>query len=256
MTEQTAILLDQQRHDGWSLVTLGSPALSRSQPGQYLAVRLASPGSFDPLVRQPIFVTSANAAAGTSSLLVSQSEIGFSFLDAQPRGAQLDVLGPLGTGWRVDPGARTLAIVGVAEHSAPLLALAHAAVGRNIAVSVMLGARRDEPAPPALLLPAAAEYNVARSNVPPAAALKLLDDNILRWADMLAIGLPHEYWTAVAQRVNQVRIRWGREFAQLVVMPPLLCCVGVCGVCAVETRKAFRLACVDGPVFDLRDLVR
>jgi hypothetical protein len=34
-------------------------------------------------------------------------------------------------------------------------------------------------------------------------------------------------------------------------------CAGLadCGVCAVELRRGWKLACKDGPVFDLRDIL-
>ena len=257
MLQQTsAILLDQQRYGAWTWLTLGAAALAAAQPGQFLALRCAVPGRYDPLIRRPLFIAATDASAGTCSVLLDESDSALPFLEQQARGRTLDVLGPLGKGWRIEPTARTLALLGTALDAAPLFALAHAAVARGIAVSLIVGAPDRAAAPPPLLLPAAAEYTIAPSKVPAAAALKLLDDNMLRWADLLAIALPYEYWSAVAQRVNAVRIRWSREFAQVAVLPPLPCCVGVCGACGVETRPGQRLACVDGPIFDLRELVR
>lgn len=256
MQELSPILIEHQRHGAWTWVTLGSSVLVAAHPGQFLALRCAVPGSYDPLIRQPLFITATDSAADTCSLLVEQSDPAFPFLTDQPRSAALDILGPLGKGWQIDAATRTIALIGVAEQAAPLFALAHYAVAGGLAVSLILGATDHEAAPPPLLLPAAAEYNIALSKVPAAAALKLLDDTVLRWADMLAIALPHEYWSAVAQRVNAVRIRWGREFTQVAVLPPLACCVGVCGACGVETRHGQRLACVHGPIFDLRELAR
>jgi hypothetical protein len=34
-------------------------------------------------------------------------------------------------------------------------------------------------------------------------------------------------------------------------------CAGLaaCGVCAVQTRRGWKLACVDGPVFDLKEIM-
>jgi hypothetical protein len=30
--------------------------------------------------------------------------------------------------------------------------------------------------------------------------------------------------------------------------------MGKCGVCAVKVKRGWKMACVDGPVFDLKDL--
>ena len=51
--------------------------------------------------------------------------------------------------------------------------------------------------------------------------------------------------------VRQVRVMPGRRFAQALVTPPMACGVGACQGCAVEMRRGIRLACTDGPVFDL-----
>jgi hypothetical protein len=165
---------------------------------------------------------------------------------------------------------RTLALLGTAAQAPALFALAQVAVTRGLAVSVSIGATDEEPAqsknamamvaPPAFLLPAAAEYHVAYGADPAAAALTLLDEQLLRWADLLAIALPSSYLPRVAQHVRNTRLQWSRDFAQAALLDPadtsLACCVGVCGVCSIEARHERRLVCSSGPVFDLRDLVR
>jgi dihydroorotate dehydrogenase electron transfer subunit len=207
-------------------------------------------------MRQPVFVVSADPTHETVTLLLNISHPAYAFLSNLPVGATVDVLGPLGKGWQIDEKVRTLALIGTADTAPALFSLAHNATSKGVAVTVLLGVLSRDDAPPPFLLPAAAEYNVAQSKAFASAAISLLDDQLLRWADMLAIALPHEYWAKVAQRVNNVRIRWSRGFAQVAVLPPLACFAGVCGVCSVETQHTVRLACIDGPVFDLQDLVR
>jgi dihydroorotate dehydrogenase electron transfer subunit len=264
MTEATAILLEQQQFGDWAWLTLGSAqrssALVTARPGQFVAVRCTSVGSYDPLIRRPLFIAAVDAQAGTCQLLVARTDPAFAFLSSLSRGAQLDALGPLGQGWTIDGATRMLALLGAAADAAALFGLAHWAVGRGLSVSVLLGADETLGAPAPFLLPAAAEYNVAAGDQAVGAALGLLDDQVLRWADQLAVALPQGLLGAVAQRVRNVRLQWGRGFAQAALLHPdgggLACAIGVCGVCALETRQGRRLSCVDGPIFDLRDLVR
>ncbi len=256
MQETNAIVEEQQRFGTWTSIVLRSSTLASAKPGQYIAVRCAQPNSYDPLGRQPIFVATTDSAQGTATVLLDTQHSASSFLTGLSSGAVIDVLGPLGKGWQIDEAVRTLALVGTTENAPSLFSLAHFAVERGLAVTVLLGGRNRDDAPPPFLLPAAAEYNVVQSKAFASAAIALLDDQLLRWADTLAIALPYEYWAKVAQRVSSVRIRWSRGFAQVAVLPPLACCVGVCGACTVETRHKEQLACVEGPVFDLRDLVR
>ncbi|HEX6287860.1 MAG TPA: hypothetical protein VFZ66_01650 [Herpetosiphonaceae bacterium] len=269
MHEHTAILLDQRRFERWAAFTLGSAQLAAVQAGQLIALRCASVGSYDPLLRQPLFVAAADRQVATCTLLVPDTDPAHWFLNSQPRGAALDILGPLGHGWKLGASVRTLALLGTTAQAPALFGLAHDAVGRGLAVSVVLGARDKDSddstdagtsAPPPFLLPAAAEYNITHGPDPAAAALALLDEQLLRWADLLALALPSADLPQAAQRVRSVRLQWPREFAQAALLDPadarLVCCVGVCGVCGIEAKQGRRLVCSAGPVFDLRDLVR
>ena len=44
------------------------------------------------------------------------------------------------------------------------------------------------------------------------------------------------------------------RFAQALVAPPMACGVGACQGCGVDTAHGMKLACADGPVFDLLEL--
>ena len=54
--------------------------------------------------------------------------------------------------------------------------------------------------------------------------------------------------------VREVRVGPGKHFAQALVVPPMACGVGACQGCAVQVERGVRLACTDGPVFDLLEL--
>jgi hypothetical protein len=97
---------------------------------------------------------------------------------------------------------------------------------------------------------------VAREENAARAALDLLDDSLLRWADALYTTLPLAVYPGLAPRIRAVRVRWEPGFAQGLIAPPMACFVGICDVCVVaEARRSWR-ACVDGPACDLRDFVR
>ena len=254
----SAILLQQQQFDGWSTITLGAATLANARPGQFVALRCTAATSYDPLIRQPLFIATTEPGAGTCTLLVAHTDPAFDFLARQPHGATLDLLGPLGHGWELDGAARMLALLGTAADAPALWSLAHWAIERELSVSVLWGADDQLRAPAPSLLPAAAEYNVATGADAGALALTLLDDAVVRWADQIALALPEPQLTTAAQRIRNVRLQWPRGFAQAALLERrrLACSVGACGVCAIDVRQGTRLACVDGPVFDLRDLVR
>ncbi len=284
MQEYTATIVEHQRLDRWSRWTLHAPALVNIDPGQYVAMRCAPPNSYDPLVRLPLWTADADPRGGTITVLLARDAPAWQFLARQPIGGSVDLLGPVGRGWQIAPTARTLAIVGTTEHAGALFSLAQRAVRRGLAVSLLLGADEPDAAPPPFLLPADAEYNVAQgtrnteqgtgkqasketkkqkrqqeADPIPNSQSKIenqLSDDTIRWADVLACALPLDQLTLVAQRIRAARLNWADGMAQALVLPPPVCHVGVCGVCAVPTRGGYRLACVDGPIFDLKELAR
>jgi dihydroorotate dehydrogenase electron transfer subunit len=263
MQESRAMLLDQQRFERWASFTVGAAQLAAAQPGQFVGLRCTPANSYDPLLRQPLFVVAADPRAKTCTLLASDLDPAYDFLNRQPRGTVLDLIGPLGRGWNLAATVRTLALIGTAAQAPALFALAHSAIARGLAVALSIVAAADGEAiaaPPPFLLPAAAEYHIVQDDDLAQAGLALLDDTLLRWADLLAIALPAELLPEVAQRVRQVRLQWNRDFAQVALLGTarhqIACCVGVCGVCGIEARHGRKLLCSDGPIFDLRDLVR
>ena len=233
----------------WLLV----PAIAaRVQPGQLLAIKSSS-SPLEPLLRDPLPVAAADPAVGTVVLLRRG--------DGSPEGAShagesLDVLGPVGRGWRVAEGTRNILLLGTEAGVGALLFLASVASSRALNVTLLLGAAEDRPALPPALVPEAVEYQFARSAEPAGAVLDLLDTSLLRWADALYTTLPLDSYGALAERIRAARMRWEPGFAQGLAVPPMACFTGICDTCLVaEARRPWR-ACVNGPQCDVRDFAR
>src|SRR4030095_11877438 len=78
-------------------LTLEAPDLARSiRAGQYLLVRCAEEGSYDPLLRRPLFVAASEPALGQIGLLYEPAERGLAWLARGRAGDLLDVVGPFG----------------------------------------------------------------------------------------------------------------------------------------------------------------
>ena len=149
-------------------------------------------------------------------------------------GTHLTIRGPFGKGFQLPAAARFVALLAFGGHPARLLALAEAALTQNAGVVLLA-----EAAPQGL--PAAIEIS-------PLAALR----ETLAWADYVAIDLPRAALPEVLRAVRQAAYAGA---AQALVETPLPCAgMGECGVCAVSVHRSYRLACKDGPVFDLKAL--
>lgn len=152
-------------------------------------------------------------------------------------GASLNLRGPLGRGFSLPEHLGRLALIACEDMIARLLPLAVQAAARGADISWFT----DAPVPS---LPAAYELNPLR-----------LAPNALSWADFMVIEVG-------LLRLPELRRTLGLAPGQHLPCPVQaliladMPCAGraECSVCAVRTRRGWRLACMDGPVFDLNEL--
>jgi dihydroorotate dehydrogenase electron transfer subunit len=243
-------------------LTLHAPELAQTvRAGQYLLIRCAEDGSYDPLLRRPLFVAAAEPALGQIGLLYEPAERGLAWLARGRAGDELDVLGPFGHPFELGARTRSLLLIGTGPGLAGLLLLARAAAARNCAITLLAGAEAPDLLPPAFLLPSEIEY---QTFIP----LRISDfklqiesgnsqstisnlQSAMTWADQICVALPQAQLVDLATIIRRVKYRWERGFASALLEGPLVCGVGACGVCATELRKGTRMLCSDGPVFDL-----
>ncbi len=152
-------------------------------------------------------------------------------------GSELTLRGPLGHGFRLPPAAHRIALAALGESAARLLPLAAAALSIDASTAIFT----DAPLPS---MPASLE-------IYPLAALP----ETLPWADFLALDLPLEKLADLRLRLGLPRDRFPPIQAQALIITPMPCAAAAeCGACAVPARGSWKLACQDGPIFNLRDI--
>jgi Iron-sulfur cluster binding domain of dihydroorotate dehydrogenase B len=152
-------------------------------------------------------------------------------------GTRLELRGPLGNGFRLPAVARRLALGAVGDSLDRLLPLVQQGLRREMAVTLYTDHR------PASLSSAVEIYPL--SSLPEA----------LGWADLLALGLERQDLSNLRTLLGVNPERGLPCPVQALVHTPLPCAgVAECGVCAVTGRRHWKLACKDGPVFELREL--
>ena len=226
---------------------------------------LGSPQAASPA--EPKGVRLPAARAGELALLVEANDP----LARKTPGEPLELIAPVGNGFALDPATRRLLLVADAAQLAPLIALAHGASQKQIAVSLLVHSADGRHGAPdgallaawlSAMLPLDVEYQVA-------AELSAVLPGLLAWADQLcAAGDAALYALLKGSPGLEARMMVpdGRPhardtgtflpagFVQVIVAPLMACGFGACQGCAVETARGMRLACVEGPVFDLGEL--
>ncbi len=173
-------------------------------------------------------------------------------------GSPVDLLGPLGSGFRVGEAARLLLVAEV-RALPPLLPLLEAAP----AVALVIEAQTRVQLPPPTRFPPAVELHLLTADGSAGRQGRLDGEgsplpDLIAWAERLCLACDPARYPELARYVRSAcraasPAPPGSGFAQALVAVPMPCGVGACEICRVETRRGEQRACSDGPVFDLFD---
>lgn len=222
-------------------------------PGQFVMVH-PRPG-LDPLLPRAFSYYRFRRREGDREFALLYQVVGEStaLMAAQPPGETAAMTGPLGHGFRVQPAAGNLLLVGGGVGIAPLVALADEQIAGGRSVVLCFGARTADGVYPAELLPSEVEYAVATEDgsLGQRGLVTDLFANYLPWADQTLACGPTPMFRSMAE---VVRTDGMRRRVEILMETEMACGTGICYGCAVFTRRGVRLCCKDGPRFDLLDV--
>jgi dihydroorotate dehydrogenase electron transfer subunit len=260
--EYQPLVLEENRKlspEQFVLVCRGDDFWSETLPGQFLMLRGLAWG-YDPILPRAFSILGVKN--GVVELLVKATGKASRLLHVAPPGTRFTALGPLGKGFPAPDQNRVDWLVAGGVGLAPLLMHAEyaAAAGLKSQIVSFYGARiGSDLVLLERLVSASAKVELAtedgsrgtrgRITEPLEKALSALGKNEAR--PTLFVCGPDPMLEAVAKVARKYDVA-----AYLSLEGEMACGVGACLVCAVPCHgpKPFRYACVDGPVFDLKDL--
>jgi len=216
------ILELQSDYLGRSSAWIACPTGAIPAPGQYLKAH--APAITGEVLPATLFAAE-NSAQGFRTASPNPAEW-------QP-GTELRLWGPLGNGFRLDWNVRRLALAAL-EDPSRLMPLIVQSLERGIDVTLCADGR---------LPPLPASVEVAPLNAMP---------EVLTWADFLAMDAPLLKLPGLGALLGLPPEGYLPCPAQVLIHADMPCAgMAECGVCAVPTRRGWKLVCQDGPVFDL-----
>jgi dihydroorotate dehydrogenase electron transfer subunit len=243
-----------------------------ARAGQFVHVRT---GDYSGLVlRRPFSLNTADQATGIVTIHYRMVGRGTEWLTRARAGDRIDMLGPLGRPFEVDPRSHNLLLVAGGLGMAGIRLLADEAIrgGRN--VTILFGAADAAHVYPSSLLPDEVEYVVATDNgsLGHHGFVTDLVADYEAWADQAFACGPHPMLKRLAELAAGRRERLGvarlgrkrgggktdplgstparrKAFLQVSMEQTMGCAVGACLGCVVIGVGGPQRVCREGPVF-------
>ncbi len=241
------------------LVVGCGPLAAAALPGQFFQLLCPQAAGEQPYLRRPMSLYGADPATGTVAFLYKIAGAGTRGLATLRPGDRLDIVGPLGTGFRLDPAWTHIVAVGRGAGLATLAPLARAARAQGTQVTAVFSARR-----PDLVLSVDLFEREGATVIPvtdqegtsgPAHV-----ERILR--GLIAAGRCEAFFTCGSGRLMRVQQRLAVEFGlpgQVAMEQQMACGIGLCYCCVrdfnVGGEIVHRRVCWDGPVFDILEAI-
>jgi len=229
------------------------------QPGQFITVRC---GDFP--LRRPFSVHQVSSRE--IALLFKVTGKGTLWLSQRQTGDRIDILGPLGKGFTIEPRAKNLLLVAGGIGIAPLvflvqytssqqLTLIH---GVSTAAQLYPFSSAGKKGSKLSSLPSGVQFIPVTedgSRGKKGMATDILRDS-LDWADQVYACGPVEMYRAMAEMsLRAKRSNLKLRKCQLSLEVRMGCGFGACYSCTINTKKGLKQVCRDGPVFELDDII-
>jgi len=237
------------------LVVDCSEVAASAHPGQFFQLLCPHPAGEQPFLRRPMSLYGADPIKRQVEFLYKVTGAGTRGLDTIEPGGTLDIMGPLGVGFTLDPKWRHIVAVGRGAGLATLAPLAKAAKANGTKVTAIFSARRPE------LLVSVDLFRKHGADVVPVTDSEQTSgpghvERILR--GLIAEGKCDAFFTCGSSRLMRVQQRLAIEFGlpgQVAMEQQMACGIGLCYCCVrdfnVGGEIVNRRVCWDGPVFDL-----
>ena len=261
---------------GQWLQTYRAPALTvGARAGQFVHIR---PGDFSGLIlRRPFSLNTVDRASGSITIHFRSVGRGTEWFTGLRPGDRVDMLGPLGQPFEVDPRSRHLLLIAGGLGIAGVRMLADDALRAGREVTLLFGAARATEVYPSNLLPDEVEYIVATDDgsLGHAGFVTELVPAYEGWADQAFACGPAPMLAALARLAAGRAARLGvaslgrkpgrgtartatpgspaarrKAFLQVSMEQRMGCAVGACLGCVVmDAHGAPQRVCREGPVF-------
>ena len=230
-----------------------------ARAGQFFHLLCPTPDGAEVWMRRPMSVYRVDRDDRRLEFLYKCEGRGTRGMGLLQPGDEFNITGPLGVGFRLEPGWRNIVVLGRGVGLATLAPLSQLAAERDVGVTAILSARNSEVVMSGELF---AELG--------AEVLTVVDTdgssdvaNVERiLEELVANGKADAFFTCGSNRLLKLMQGLGRKHGvpgQVAMEQIMVCGFGACYVCfrtfEVGGQRVLRRVCREGPVFDLQEAV-
>lgn len=235
------------------LLSVKAPLIAEhALPGQFVNVKVQEKTT-DPLLRVPLAVHDTNE--DSIALYFKKAGKSTELLSEKKEKDDIRILGPLGNGFDLSSTGKTVLLVCGGHGAAPMFFAArrllekgkevHLFLGGDTADTVLIAERFRELG---VKIHIATEDGTCGQKGYVTCALETFLSGNIEQLDVLACG-PRAMLKAVrAFKKDGLKMQFSMDAY-------MACGIGACQGCVVETKKGYKLACTDGPVFDAEEII-
>ena len=268
-----AELLDSREFlPGQFLQTYDAPQLAAgARAGQFVHVR--TPDYSGLVLRRPFSINTFDRSSGQITIHFRVTGVGTAWLARMAAGESVEMLGPLGRAFKVEPKSRHLLLVAGGLGMAGVRSLADEALAAGRQVTMLFGAAIAAEVYPSTLLPDEVEYAVATDDgsFGHHGYVTELVAEYETWADQCFACGPHGMLAALAALARGRDARLGvarlggrggrggrgsrkRAWLQVSMEQNMGCAVGACLGCVIMGVDGPVRVCREGPVFGSEEI--
>jgi dihydroorotate dehydrogenase electron transfer subunit len=238
-------------------ITLAAPKISReAAPGQFIMIKCCD--STDPLLRRPISFNRIDQAKGTVDVIIKVMGSGTRLLSEMEPGEDLDIIGPLGNGFKIDASREVAILVGGGAGISPLLSLAKDIAPKIKAKYALIGANNINSVICEEDFKGLGFETIVSTDDGTYGQKGLVTDILL---DVISSKLSPIYTCMYAcgprpmiKQLDEISAEY-KIPCQASLEEWMACGIGACNGCSIRTKQGYKKVCSDGPVFNVGELV-
>ncbi len=231
----------------------------KAYAGQMFHLLCPSPDGTDVWMRRPMSVYRVDKAQGHVEFLYKVEGRGTRGMAMLGRGDEFNIAGPLGKGFRLQPGWKNIVVLGRGVGLATLAPLSQLAAESGVGITAILSARNADVVMSKELFAGLGATTITVLDSDGSSAVENVE-KILE--GLIAKGRADAFFTCGSNRLLRLMQRLGKTHripGQVAMEQIMVCGFGACYVCVrtfeVDGQRVLKRVCRDGPVFNMQEAV-